>query len=330
MSKKPPLDLDQAERANPSFSSSSPNPNFNTRSANRPPDYFNYNPPAGLVSIEFAIWLLVLLVCFMSPNGSGGLGAIVKTDDTFVGLLRQCSLTSCQGWMSTAASTSSSSASSSDSATSSATRRSASLTTRDLTSSLDLPNFFLTTGLASLVSFWMITITYFIFVLPRFFTTPPSPSNPTETDNEGRIVRLKRSYKVFAYRTSRIYLFILGFILLGVAGDASWKVEQAGGEGGGVGIGLILLHASWILTFLSTYLELSRGKIRRWADLGWFGFTCLPCAAKLKVRANKKWDSKSDDGDGDVDQSTGSRSGSRSGSKSGRKKTRDRSKRNMV
>ncbi|KAK8861661.1 hypothetical protein IAR55_002484 [Kwoniella newhampshirensis] len=344
MSDKTPTDLDQAERGHPtSFSSSSPpSPDRNggkERAANRAPDFFNYHPPVGLVVLEFVVCLLVLLVCFMAPNG--GISTIVKKGNSdFVGLLRECSQSSCQGWMSTAGSNTNSTtptSSSSNSAAPSSARR------RDLQTDLDLSSFYLTTGLASLVSFWMITISFYIFIVPRLFTSPPlawSSSSDEIPSGGGRMDRLRRSFKIFAYRISRIYLFVLGFLLLGIAGSATFLAVKARSEdGGSIGIGLILLHASWILCFMATYLEISRGKIRRSADLGWFGFTCLPCAVRLKVRANKKWDShafqkgtRGEGGDEEADDGKTSTSRSRSTrrSKGSRDRSRSRARRRVA
>lgn len=48
-------------------------------------DYFNYHPPFSILVLEFLVWLFLLFVCFLNP--SGGLAAVVKSDNEYVGIL---------------------------------------------------------------------------------------------------------------------------------------------------------------------------------------------------------------------------------------------------
>lgn len=158
-------------------------------------------------------------------------------------------MTSCDGWMQ-----SSSSSSSSLSSSDTSSRRSFNLK-RDLTSTIDLSDFFLTTGLAALASFWLMTYT-FLFTFCRFCSSAPSngatdrnggedgENEHEDEDEKGRRLarwrRMKRSLKRFAFRVSRIWVFILGWIVFGVACAASWQVKVASSDGGSVGDGCAL------------------------------------------------------------------------------------------
>ncbi|WVQ82040.1 hypothetical protein IAT38_004168 [Cryptococcus sp. DSM 104549] len=284
-----------------------------SRSPNRQDDFFNYHPPFGVVVIEFLVWLFLFFVCFLSPNG--GLSTVVKGDKEYVGLLRKCTETSCDGWMAS----SSSGTSSSDTPAAAASRRS--LTPRAIDSSLNLSDFYLTTGLAALSCFWLMTYA-FLFTLHRFFTSPPPPyasDDDDESKSLGRWARMRRGYKRFVYRVGRIYVFMLGWIVLGVACAASWQIKLASGDGGGIGMGVLLLHASWILLFICTYLEISRGALRKRADLGWASCTCLPFFDRCKVRATKKWDGRDEDGDEDEEGDSRRRGKSRDRGRKGRR-----------
>lgn len=148
---------------------------------------------------------------------------------------------------------SSSSSSSSLSSSDTSSRRSFNLK-RDLTSTIDLSDFFLTTGLAALASFWLMTYT-FLFTFCRFCSSAPSngatdgraggngENEHEHEDEKGRRLtrwrRMKRSLKRFAFRVSRIYVFILGWIVFGVACAASWQVKVASSDGGSVGTGVL-------------------------------------------------------------------------------------------
>lgn len=122
---------------------------------------------------------------------------------------------------------------------------------RDLTSTIDLSNFFLTTGLAALSSFWLMTYT-FLFTFYRFCSSTPSngardgddgEQEDEDMDEKGRRLtrwrRMKRSLKRFAFRVSRIYVFMLGWIVFGVACAASWQVKMTSSDGGSVGTGVL-------------------------------------------------------------------------------------------
>lgn len=153
-------------------------------------------------------------------------------------------MTSCDVWMQSSSSLSSSDTSS---------RRSFNLK-RDLTSTIDSSDFFLTTGLAALASFWLMTYT-FLFTFCRFCSSAPSngatdgsgggdgENEHEDEDEKGRRLtrwrRMKRSLKRFAFRVSRIYVFILGWIVFGVACAASWQVKVASSDGGSVGTGVL-------------------------------------------------------------------------------------------
>ncbi|ODO06557.1 hypothetical protein I350_03912 [Cryptococcus amylolentus CBS 6273] len=164
----------------------------------RKSDFFNYHPPFSVLLLEFLVWLVLFFVCFLEPNG--GLAAVIKSDDEYIGLLKKCSASSCDGWMQGATSSSSDSSSSS----SDASRRS--LSPRAIDSSIDLANFYLTTGLAALCSFWLMTYT-FLFTFYRFSTSPPPPP-PTQGEEEEdepktRWGRMKRGWKRFVFRLVR-------------------------------------------------------------------------------------------------------------------------------
>lgn len=155
-----------------------------------------------------------------------------------------CTTTSCDGWMQS---------SSSDISSDTNSRRSFN-SKRDLTSTIDLANFFLTTGLAALCSFWLMTYT-FLFTFHRFCSSIPSngargrdgggdgEQEDEDTDEKGRRLtrwrRMKRSLKRFAFRVSRIYVFMLGWIVFGVACAASWQVKVTSSDGGSVGTGVL-------------------------------------------------------------------------------------------
>ncbi|ODN92841.1 hypothetical protein L198_05638 [Cryptococcus wingfieldii CBS 7118] len=283
----------------------------------RKSDFFNYHPPFSVLLLEFLVWLFLFFVCFLEPNG--GLAAVIRSDDEYIGLLKKCSASSCDGWMQGATSSSSDSSSSS----SDALRRS--LTPRAIDSSIDLANFYLTTGLAALCSFWLMTYT-FLFTFYRFSTSPPPP--PPTQGEEGqeepktRWGRMKRGWKRFVFRVSRLYVFFLGWIVLGVACAASWQVQKASGDGGSVGLALIFLHASWILLFICAFLEISRGSLRRRADLGWLGCLCLPFFSRCKTRATKKWE-RAEGGEADDDAQEG-RTKKRKEDREGRSRSRTR------
>lgn len=68
-----------AERGSPTTSSS--------RAPGRKSDYFNYHPPFFILLLEFTVWLFLFFVCFLSPNG--GLAAVVKSDNEYVGVLSE-------------------------------------------------------------------------------------------------------------------------------------------------------------------------------------------------------------------------------------------------
>ncbi|KIR34897.1 hypothetical protein I352_03150 [Cryptococcus deuterogattii MMRL2647] len=296
-------------------------------------DYFNYHPPFSILVLEFLVWLFLLFVCFLNPNG--GLAAVVKSDNEYVGILRSCTLTSCDGWMQ-----SSSSSSSSLSSSDTSSRRSFNLK-RDLTSTIDLSDFFLTTGLAALASFWLMTYT-FLFTFCRFCSSAPSngatdgsdggdgETEHEDADEKGRRLtrwrRMKRSLKRFALRVSRIYIFILGWVVFGVACAASWQVKVASSDGGSVGTGVLLLHASWILLFICSFLEISRGNLRKRVDTGWGSCTCLPFFGICKRRGVRKWSKSENDGNEDKDGKREGKRRSRSKRTVGEKNSRSRSR----
>ncbi|OXG79553.1 hypothetical protein C348_03929 [Cryptococcus neoformans Gb118] len=294
-----------AERGSPTTSSS--------RAPGRKSDYFNYHPPFFILLLEFTVWLFLFFVCFLSPNG--GLAAVVKSDNEYVGVLRSCTMTSCNGWMQS---------SSSDISSDTNSRRSFN-SKRDLTSTIDLANFFLTTGLAALCSFWLMTYT-FLFTFYRFCSSIPSngargrdgggdgEQEDEDTDEKGRRLtrwrRMKRSLKRFAFRVSRIYVFMLGWIVFGVACTASWQVKVTSSDGGSVGTGVLLLHASWVLLFVCSFFEISRGNLRKRVDTGWGSCTCIPFFGICKRRGFRKWGKS--EGDRDVDK-VGEKEGERIG-----------------
>ncbi|AAW43893.1 hypothetical protein CNBE3770 [Cryptococcus deneoformans B-3501A] len=298
-SKRRPQNPSDAERGSPTTSS----PSYlssSSRAPGRKSDYFNYHPPFSILLLEFIVWLLLFFVCFLSPNG--GLAAVVKSDDEYVGVLRSCTKTSCDGWMQSSSYTSSDTNS----------RRSFN-SKRDLTSTIDLSNFFLTTGLAALSSFWLMTYT-FLFTFYRFCSSTPSngardgddgEQEDEDMDEKGRRLtrwrRMKRSLKRFAFRVSRIYVFMLGWIVFGVACAASWQVKMTSSDGGSVGTGVLLLHASWILLFLCSFVEISRGNLRKRVDTGWGSCTCIPFFGICKRRGFRKWGKSGDGGGEDKD-----------------------------
>ncbi|OCF38761.1 hypothetical protein I317_07442 [Kwoniella heveanensis CBS 569] len=289
----------------------------NSRSPNRRSDYFNYHPPLLLVILEFLVWIFLLLVCFASPNG--GLAAVVKGDDgNYVGVLRKCSKTSCDGWMAA-------SATGGGSDTTSKAKRDV--------SSIDLASFYLRAGLASLSCFWLMTYTL-IFLLTRYISSSPPPPSASSSPKNGRW-GLRDMFKRFSWRISRIFTFFLVFIVFGVACDATWQVKVAGVGAAGIGLGVILLHASWLLLILCTYLEISRGHIRAKAELTYWGCGFLQFCPSYKQRAIDKWDgvSSAEQGaglaNGEDDEDGRSGSGHRSKRKQrgrSRSRTRERSR----
>lgn len=261
-------------------------------------------------------------------------------------------MTSCDGWMQSSSSLSSSDTSS---------RRSFNLK-RDLTSTIDLSDFFLTTGLAALASFWLMTYT-FLFTFCRFCSSAPSngatdgsgggdgENEHEDEDEKGRRLtrwrRMKRSLKRFAFRVSRIYAFILGWIVFGVACAASWQVKVASSDGGSVGTGVLceyrvffqpffpystllnersVLHASWILLFICSFLEISRGNIRKRVDTGWGSCTCLPFFGICKRRGFRKWSKSENGGNEDKEEKGEGKRRSRSRRTVGEKNSRSRSR----
>ncbi|WVQ99865.1 hypothetical protein IAU59_007008 [Kwoniella sp. CBS 9459] len=302
----------QSESRSRSRSSQADSPD-SSRNPNRPSDYFNYYPPLLLVILEIVVWIFLLLVCFGSPNG--GLAAVVKGDDgSFVGVLRKCSETSCDGWMA---------------ASGAGGGDTGAKTKRDV-ASIDLASFYLRAGLGALSSFWLMTYTL-IFLFTRYISTsppPPTASSETKTGRWG----LRDMFKRFSWRISRIFTFFLVFIVFGVACDATWQVKVAGVGFAGVGLGVILLHASWLLLVLCTYLEISRGNTRAKADLTYWGCGFLQFCPTYKQRAIDKWDGidsakrgsghKEDNDDGPESKKSGSRSKTKS--ESGRSRDRDR------
>lgn len=256
---------------------------------------------------------------------------------------------------------SSSSSSSSLSSSDTSSRRSFNLE-RDLTSTIDLSNFFLTTGLAGLASFWLMTYT-FLFTFCRFCSSAPSngatdgsgdvdgENEHEDADEKGRRLtrwrRMKRTLKRFAFRVSRIYVFMLGWTVFGVACTASWQVKVASLDGGSVGKGVLceyrvfvqlffsystllnersVLHASWILLFICSFLEISRGNLRKRVDTGWGSCTCLPFFGVCKRRGFRKWRKSENGGNGDKDGKREGKRRSRSRRTVGENNSRSRSR----
>lgn len=60
---------------------------------------------------------------------------------------------------------------------------------------------------------------------------------------------MKRSLKRFAFRVSKIYVFILGWIVFGVACAASWQVKVASSDGGSVGTGVLCEYRVFLPAF---------------------------------------------------------------------------------
>lgn len=88
-SKRRPQNPSDAERGSPTTSS----PSYlssSSRAPGRKSDYFNYHPPFSILLLEFIVWLFLFFVCFLSPNG--GLAAVVKSDDEYVGVLSEFNL----------------------------------------------------------------------------------------------------------------------------------------------------------------------------------------------------------------------------------------------
>ncbi|WWC63122.1 uncharacterized protein I303_105722 [Kwoniella dejecticola CBS 10117] len=319
----------------------------------RSTDYFNYHPPTLTVLFSFIVWLALLLVCFVRPNN--GITALFQNDQDYIGLLRKCSATECYAWLSTSESSGASSSTSSTSeglsmsdilpgsesdssgssgsssssrskrAGTSFTSSSGGLGIADTTS--DLSNFYLTTGLASIAEFWLMTYTL-IFILIRYFSkhlpTAQGPEGRPKDEKgnsikEGTREKIRRWFKSFknplkrvSFKLSRIFLFFAGWIVLGISLDAT--VQMIGTPGSNsIGLGLILLHVCWVLLFLITYLELSRGSIRRKADQTLWG---LQFRHRLRERARNKW--------ADYDAARKSRGGASSSEHRVKKEERDR------
>ncbi|WVQ68160.1 uncharacterized protein L199_006366 [Kwoniella botswanensis] len=250
------------------------------RAPNRPSDYFNYHPPILTLILSFAVWLILLLVCFVSP--SGGLTVVFEDGGDYVGVLRKCTASSCDAWMATAQSSSSSSSSGS----SNPSKRAATTS--------DLSNFYLTTGLATLASFWLMTYSLLFIIIRYFSTNLPTNDHKPEISNDGSSMRrmwrgFKNPIKKFAFETSRIFLFFLSWTMLGVAFDATIKVFSITG-GSGFGMGVILLHLSHSFLFFLTFLEISRGSIRRKVDLSMWGCKCFQFCPSYNRRARRKWE----------------------------------------
>ncbi|WWC90853.1 uncharacterized protein L201_005790 [Kwoniella dendrophila CBS 6074] len=287
-----------------------------SKSPNRSTDYFNYHPPLLILLLAFTVWLFLLLICFTSPQ-NGGLSVVFQDGTDYIGVLIKCTASSCDPWMSSdgsSSSTSSSSSSSSTSETSSSSSSSSSTTTsssrnnvnvkRGEATSSDLSNFFLTTGLATLASFWLMSYSL-LFIIMRYIssklplsgedeevelnTEKWSKSESTRKYLKSHWKSFKNPIKKFAFKTSRIFLFFLSWTLLGVSLDATVKSVKVTG-GNGFGIGLILLHICWVILLFITYIEISRGTIRRKLDLTFWGFKCLQVCPSYNRRSKRKWE----------------------------------------
>lgn len=71
-----------------------------------------------------------------------------------------------------------------------------------------------------------------------------------------------------------------------------------------------VLHASWILLFVCSFFEVSRGNLRKRVDTGWGSCTCIPFFGICKRRGFRKWGKS--EGDRDVDK-VGEKEGERIG-----------------
>ncbi|WRT68244.1 uncharacterized protein IL334_005220 [Kwoniella shivajii] len=276
-----------------------------SNSPTRPTDYFNYYPPLLILILEILVWVILALLCFTAPNG--GLSAVFKDGSSYIGVLRKCSDSSCDPYMVSGSSSSISSPSSSSTSSPSSLTSSSDTTDsttesiksliekRDL-SSFDLANFFLSTGLATLACFWLMSYTL-LFILIRYFSSSLPNNNPSSTPKKDEISlfsfkrenmrNIIKMLKKFAWRSGRIFTFVLTFIILGIAGDCTLKLFTVTG-GKGIGMGIILLWITFILLILINLLEMNRNCIRRKADLTIWGFRCLQLP-KHKSRMIRKW-----------------------------------------
>ncbi|WVR07386.1 hypothetical protein IAU60_004427 [Kwoniella sp. DSM 27419] len=242
----------------------------------RPSDYFNYHPPFLVLKLALSAWVCLAIVVFGTP--SGGLSAVVKDGSEYVGVLRSCTGTNCDAWLTAAQSPATPTTSS---------RSEREVTRRDLGASADLPAFYLRAGMATLSAFWLMTYTT-IFLLTRYFSSiPPHSAEAEERGPRTKVRGIRDGFKRFAWRISRMFMFFLTFIVLGIACDASYLAFQAGGVEL-IGIGTIVLHLTWVQLAICTYLELSRSRIRRKIDLTWWGCVCLKVPSHRR-RAVEKW-----------------------------------------
>lgn len=108
----------------------------------------------------------------------------------------------------------------------------------------------------------------FLFTFYRFCSSTPSngardgddggdgEQEDEDMDEKGRRLtrwrRMKRSLKRFAFRVSRIYVFMLGWIVFGVACAASWQVKMTSSDGGSVGTG-VLCKYQFLFCFLCCF-----------------------------------------------------------------------------
>ncbi|WWC66570.1 uncharacterized protein I206_100473 [Kwoniella pini CBS 10737] len=300
-----------------------------SNSPDRSTDYFNYHPPFLLVISCFIIWIFLLLVCFTQPNN--GFTAIFQDGEDYVGVLRKCSQTTCDAWMSSSSSSSTSSnsesslknilpgsnsssnSSSKSSSTSSSSESSNSNIKRAVTTS-DLSNFYLTTGLACLASFWLITY-ILIFIIIRYLSSNLPIIKEKNQNKKNELSKFKKIWKSFknpikriSFKLSRIFLFFLSWLLLGISFDVTIKVFNVTGING-IRIGVFVLHICWILLFFIFFIEISRGSLRRKLDMTFWG---LQFRFKHRNRALNKWK--------DYDTARKSRSNSSIGEKNQAKK----------
>nr|XP_019014770.1 uncharacterized protein I206_00856 [Kwoniella pini CBS 10737]OCF53551.1 hypothetical protein I206_00856 [Kwoniella pini CBS 10737] len=274
-----------------------------SNSPDRSTDYFNYHPPFLLVISCFIIWIFLLLVCFTQPNN--GFTAIFQDGEDYVGVLRKCSQTTCDAWISNSSSKSSSTSSSSESSNSNIKRA---VTTSDLS------NFYLTTGLACLASFWLITY-ILIFIIIRYLSSNLPIIKEKNQNKKNELSKFKKIWKSFknpikriSFKLSRIFLFFLSWLLLGISFDVTIKVFNVTGING-IRIGVFVLHICWILLFFIFFIEISRGSLRRKLDMTFWG---LQFRFKHRNRALNKWK--------DYDTARKSRSNSSIGEKNQAKK----------
>ncbi|WVO17704.1 hypothetical protein L204_105402 [Cryptococcus depauperatus] len=258
-------------------------------------DFFNYCPPFSLLLMELLVLVFFGLVCFSNPNA--GLAAVVKSDSEYIGLLSKCSVSSCDGWMAGASSGSAGSGTNPGSRSSTDTPATGSpasrrgVSKRALDSTINLSDFYLTTGLAALACFYMVLYTL-LFSIARWFTDPP-----VDEDIKDTLCCVPRaSIKIFIFRTSRIYVFFLTLTAFGVACSASRQVQLASKDGGKFGMAVVFLHISWVLLLICTCLEIFRNSIRKWADTKWISCNCFFPSHRKKAEA--KWKPKSDEESG--------------------------------